>query len=134
MNTTQIKSELTFKAVRSSGSGGQNVNKVSSKVELYFNLQSSIGLNDDEKIKLAKSLKNRISKDGIIILSCDESRSQTRNKAIVIQRFLKLLEEGLLEEKDRIKTKVPRKAVKKRLKQKKIHGEKKANRQKPDLG
>jgi len=128
-----LKSELTYKYVRSSGSGGQNVNKVSSKAELYFNLPISAVFSDDEKQKLQAFLNNRLNKDGILILTCDESRSQFRNKAIVTQRFLELIEEGLKEEKERIKTKIPRAVVKKRLSNKRKNSEKKINRKKPDI-
>nr|WP_222611331.1 alternative ribosome rescue aminoacyl-tRNA hydrolase ArfB [Winogradskyella echinorum] len=128
-----LKSELTYKYVRSSGSGGQNVNKVSSKAELYFNVETSQVFNDDEKLKLTEFFNNRLNKDGVLVLACDESRSQFRNKAIVTQRFLELIDEGLKEEKERKSTKVPKAVKRKRLASKRKNSEKKANRKKPDI-
>ncbi|WP_458628514.1 alternative ribosome rescue aminoacyl-tRNA hydrolase ArfB [Winogradskyella sp. PC D3.3] len=133
MDVTLLKSEITYKYVRSSGSGGQHVNKVSSKAELYFDLSSSTVFNDEEKQKLSEFLNNRLTKDGVLILACDESRSQFRNKALVTQRFLELIQEGLKEEKKRISTRVPRSVKRKRLKAKRINADKKANRKPPSL-
>ncbi|WP_178986677.1 alternative ribosome rescue aminoacyl-tRNA hydrolase ArfB [Winogradskyella helgolandensis] len=133
MDATLLKSELTYKYVRSSGSGGQHVNKVSSKAELYFNLQNSSVFNDDEKQKLTEFFDNRLTKDGVLILACDESRSQFRNKALVTQRFLELIQQGLRVEKKRISTRVPRSVKRKRLKAKRINADKKANRKPPTL-
>ncbi|MBC3845513.1 aminoacyl-tRNA hydrolase [Winogradskyella echinorum] len=133
MDVKLLKSELTYKYVRSSGSGGQNVNKVSSKAELYFNVETSQVFNDDEKLKLTEFFNNRLNKDGVLVLACDESRSQFRNKAIVTQRFLELIDEGLKEEKERKSTKVPKAVKRKRLASKRKNSEKKANRKKPDI-
>lgn len=133
MDVALLKSELTYKFVRSSGSGGQHVNKVSSKAELYFNLNNSSVFNDDEKLKLTEAFTNRLTKDGILILTCDESRSQFRNKAIVTQRFLQLIEEGLKKEKKRVPTKISRAAKRKRLANKRKIADKKANRKPPSI-
>lgn len=133
MDVALLKSELSYKYVRSSGSGGQHVNKVSSKAELYFNLQESNVFNEDQKQKLSEFLKNRLNKDGIVVLACDESRSQFRNKAIVTQRFINLIEEGLKEQKKRRPTRIPRSVKRKRLNNKRIQSEKKANRKPPTL-
>lgn len=133
MDTEILKSEITYKYVRSSGSGGQNVNKVSSKAELYFNIAESAGLNEYEKQKLTAFFETRLTNEGILILASDESRSQFRNKALVTKRFLELINEGLKEEKKRIPTRVPRKAKKRRLKNKRINAEKKANRKPPEI-
>jgi len=128
-----LKSELTYKYVRSSGSGGQHVNKVSSKAELYFNLEDSSVFDEVEKQKLSESLNNRLNKDGVVVLACDESRSQFRNKAIVTQRFINLIEEGLKEQKKRRPTRIPRSAKRKRLNNKRINSEKKVTRKPPTL-
>lgn len=133
MDFELLKSELNYKYVRSSGSGGQNVNKVSSKAELYFDLKNSKVFNDEEKQKLSEFFNNRLTKDDVLILASDESRSQFRNKALVTRRFLDLIEEGLKEEKLRVPTRVPRRVKKKRLKNKRINAEKKANRKPPKL-
>ena len=133
MDVALLKTELTYKFVRSSGSGGQHVNKVSSKVELYFNLKTSVALKDLEKLKLLDFLNNRLNKDGVLILTCSESRSQFRNKAIVTQRFLELIEAGLKEVKKRKSTKIPYAVKRKRLESKRKNSEKKANRKKPNM-
>ena len=133
MDTNLLKSELTYKYVRSSGSGGQHVNKVSSKAELYFDLQNTNAFNTEEQQKLLNFLSTRLTKDGILVLSCDDSRSQFRNKALVTQRFLELITEGLKEQKIRIPTRIPRGVKKKRLKDKRINADKKANRKPPTI-
>lgn len=128
-----ILQELTFKAIRSSGSGGQHVNKVSSKVELIFNLPESLVFNEEQKQRLLNKLQNRLSKEGVLILQCGESRSQHKNKSIVIKRFLELIKDALKVPKKRRPTRVPKSVIKKRLKSKRKQSEKKANRQKPDI-
>ncbi|MGC6431938.1 MAG: alternative ribosome rescue aminoacyl-tRNA hydrolase ArfB [Jejuia sp.] len=125
--------ELTFKAVRSSGSGGQHVNKVSSKVDLYFNLELSTVFNEDEKSKLRDFFQNRLTKENILVLQCSDSRSQHRNKNLVIRRFLDLIRLAFEEEKERIPTKTPKSVIRKRLKNKRYQSEKKTNRKKPDI-
>jgi ribosome-associated protein len=82
-------SEAQYKAVRSSGAGGQNVNKVSSKVVLTFDVQRSGGLSDEEKV-LQVNLSSRLTMDFVLILNCDEDQTQFRNK-IVTKRFWKSL-------------------------------------------
>ncbi|WP_282041492.1 alternative ribosome rescue aminoacyl-tRNA hydrolase ArfB [Winogradskyella flava] len=133
MDVEALKSELTFKAVRSSGSGGQHVNKVASKVVLYFNLETSTVFDEDEKKRLKEFFSNRLTKQNVLILNSDESRSQFRNKALVIQRFLALIEESLKEDKERKPTKVPKAVKQKRLDNKRKASEKKANRKPPKI-
>lgn len=133
MDKDILQSELQFKAVRSSGAGGQNVNKVASKVELIFDLEASNGLNDDEKALLKQNLSNRLTKENVLLLQCEESRSQHKNKTLVIQRFFNLLEEGLIVPKERIPTKTPRSVIRKRLKAKRKTSDKKANRKPPEI-
>tara|TARA_R110002050_G_scaffold151445_10_gene278590 strand:- start:4776 stop:5180 length:405 start_codon:yes stop_codon:yes gene_type:complete len=133
VDTSLLKSELTYKYVRSSGSGGQHVNKVSSKAELYFDLKNSNVFNKEEKQMLLEFFNNRLTKDGVLMIACSDSRSQFRNKALVTQRFLGLIEDGLKKEKIRIATRIPRSVKKKRLKNKRINADKKANRKRPEL-
>jgi ribosome-associated protein len=125
--------ELTFKAIRSSGAGGQHVNKVSSKIELIFDLNESLVFDEEQKERLLNKLQNRFTKDNVLLLQCDESRSQHKNKEVVTKRFFELLESGLFVPKKRIPTKIPKSVIKKRLKSKRKLSDKKANRQKPDL-
>ncbi len=120
-----LLNELTFKAVRSSGSGGQNVNKVSTKVELRFDIENSEFLTEEDKKRIAKKLKNRISNEGILIITSDTERTQLRNKNNAIEIFFELLEEALKKPKKRKKTKPTQASKEKRLKEKKIQSEKK---------
>lgn len=133
MDKEAIIQELNFKAVRSSGPGGQHVNKVATKVELFFDLQNSKSLTENEKEHISLKLASKITKNGILLLQCDESRSQHKNKALVIKRFLKTITEALKVTKRRKKTKPSRSAIEKRLKNKKKAAQKKANRGKPNL-
>jgi len=125
--------ELQFKAIRSSGAGGQHVNKTASKVQLQFDLQHSNVFNDEQKSLLCKTLKERLTKDKILILKCDESRSQHKNKTLVIKRFLEIINKGLKKTKPRKKTRVPKVVKLKRLRNKKQQSEKKANRKPPNI-
>jgi ribosome-associated protein len=133
LNKEILISELQFKAVRSSGAGGQNVNKVSSKVVLFFDLKRSQALTEEEKALLEVKLVTRLTNDAVLILSCDEDRSQLKNKAIVIKRFLEVLTTGLVIPKIRKATKTPKSVVKKRIKDKKRVSDLKNNRRKPNL-
>lgn len=132
-NEAVLINEVHFKAVRSSGSGGQHVNKVSSKVELTFDLHQSLVFSERQKERLFKKLSHRLTKDGVLILQCDESRSQHKNKELVIKRFLALIKASLIVPKRRIPTKIPKSVIRKRLKNKRNLSDKKANRKKPSL-
>ena len=133
MDRERIITELTFKAVRSSGAGGQNVNKVSSKVVLGFNVPASKSLNDEEKLLAETRLASRLTDEGVLILQCDEDRSQLRNKDIVIKRFFLVMDAALKVDKIRKPTKIPRSVIKKRIEGKRRLSDKKQNRRKPDL-
>lgn len=133
MDSDKIIAELNFKAVRSSGAGGQNVNKVSSKVVLSFDLTNSQSLSNDEKIILSEKLKTKLTVEGILMLNCDENRSQLKNKEIVTIRFLKLIQNALIIPKKRKPTKIPRSVIEKRIKAKRTISEIKQNRKRPDV-
>ena len=133
METEKIIAELNFKAVRSSGAGGQNVNKVSSKVVLTFDLNASQALNEEEKTVIETKLATKLTSENLLILNCDEDRSQLKNKTIVTKRFLDLIEKALIVPKKRKATKVPKAVVEKRLKDKSTLSEIKENRKKPKL-
>ncbi|WP_417882287.1 alternative ribosome rescue aminoacyl-tRNA hydrolase ArfB [Xanthomarina gelatinilytica] len=126
-------SELTFKAIRSSGAGGQHVNKVASKVVLNFNLKQSEVFSEAQKNLLLNNLSNRLTTDGILILQSDESRSQHKNKELVLKRFLDLIKQGLKVPKKRKPTKIPKAVKLKRLSKKKQQADKKANRKPPEV-
>lgn len=133
MDIGRIIAELNFKAVRSSGAGGQNVNKVSSKVVLTFDLNASESLSDEEKLLLKTNLASRLTSENILILNCDEDRSQVKNKEIVVKRFLEIIKKGLFVPKIRKATKIPKSVIKKRIKDKKNISEIKQSRRKPNL-
>ncbi len=133
MEIDKIISELSFKAVRSSGAGGQNVNKVSSKVVLTFDLKNSQALTDEEKLLVETKLSSRLTTDAVLILNCDEDRSQFRNKEIVIKRFLELIKNALFVPKERKPTRIPKSVIRKRIKDKKTVSEIKKTRRKPDF-
>jgi ribosome-associated protein len=123
-----FSSEWFFRTSRSSGSGGQNVNKVSSKVELCFNVQKSTLLSDEEKELISINLGHRISLSGLLRISSEKDRSQLGNKKIVIEKFYILLEKALTIPEERFATKPTRSSVRKRLKEKVIISEKKQRR------
>jgi ribosome-associated protein len=130
MITNKIFDEVIFKAARSGGKGGQNVNKVSTKVELYFNIYDSIYLSYDDKIVLLNKLANRIDKNGVLKLTCETERSQFKNKQIVSEKFKTMLTEALKKPKKRIKTKPTAGSKEKRITSKKIDSKKKSIRSK----
>jgi ribosome-associated protein len=120
--------ELEFKMSRSSGPGGQNVNKVNTKVELRFDINKSLLLSEEEKEKIFLSLKNKINNDGILIIVTQETRSMFKNKEICLKKFYEQLENVLKVEKERKKTNIPLKYIERRLKSKKQNSEKKDRR------
>ncbi len=122
--------EFDFTTSRSSGAGGQHVNKVNTQVELRFDVNESGLLTPEHKERILKKLENRITKDGILVLQCSESRSQHRNKEICIDKFYDLMEEALTEQPKRKKTKPSKQAKRRRLEKKRKHAEKKARRRK----
>ena len=132
MNWTTISNELTFRTSRSSGAGGQHVNKTETKVEVLFDIEASGGLNDEEKATIKSRLASRINDDGILIMNSQKSRSQFSNKEDVIERLRIQLEKALIPKVKRKRTKPSREAIEERLTKKKMNAEKKENRRKPD--
>lgn len=127
----ELIKELTFKTSRSGGKGGQNVNKVSSKVELIFNPQNSALFNDEEKVLLLERLVNRLDSEGNLHIVSQEDRSQLLNKQRTVIKLVKLLTQCLKVEKKRKPTKIPKAVIAKRLNNKAIVSSKKENRKKP---
>ena len=125
--------EFQFQASRSGGAGGQNVNKVSTKVELRFNVLTSSLLDDTQKALAQEKLKNQINSEGELIIVSQEERTQLRNKNTVIKKFYGLLKKALFIPKKRLKVKPTASMIAKRLESKKKISEKKANRGKIDL-
>ncbi|MCA1744355.1 MAG: aminoacyl-tRNA hydrolase [Bacteroidales bacterium] len=118
-------SEMIFSASRSSGAGGQNVNKVSSRIELRFSLVHSQLLTDEEKLLIQKKLSNRINSEGELILTAQDHRSQVKNKALAIEKFFQLLAMALKQPKKRVATRPTKASRIKRLESKRMHAQKK---------
>ncbi|WP_031427037.1 alternative ribosome rescue aminoacyl-tRNA hydrolase ArfB [Flavimarina sp. Hel_I_48] len=133
MKEDALLAECGFKAVRSSGPGGQHVNKTSTKVVLSWDLANTSVFDEDIKLRLSQRLANRLTKNGVLLLHNDQSRSQHTNKEAIQKQFLKLIEKGLQRPKKRKKRRVSKSAKLKRLGNKKHQAEKKANRKPPKL-
>ena len=130
LSSTDLLPEITFTTSRSSGPGGQNVNKVDSKVTLRFDVVNSALLNETQRKRILNGLSTRITARGVLILSSQAVRSQLDNKKKVLERLDELLKKALVVQKKRKKTRPSKRAVEKRLKQKKITSEKKDLRRK----
>ena len=133
MKKSTIENELIFTFTRSSGAGGQHVNKVSTRVELRFNISGSQGLTDPEKQLILNKLKNRINSDNELIVTSQASRSQLKNKESATERFFNLIESAAKPKKPRKATHPTRQSVAKRLERKQQKSELKQSRRKPDF-
>ena len=129
-----FENECVFRTSRSSGKGGQNVNKTETKVGLWFDVAASTLFNDEEKARITTKLASAITDDGCLQLNCDEQRSQLQNKQSVIERAINLLEKALIVAKPRKKTKPSRATVEKRLEEKRRTSLKKSKRAKLECG
>lgn len=132
MNINDLIKELKFKSGLSSGPGGQHVNKVSSKIELSFDIEASEYLDDEEKQRIKTKLKNKVNKQGILKISSQRYRSSFKNKEDCIIKFEKLIKKALFVRKKRLKRKISKAENEKRLKIKKEQAEKKERRKKID--
>lgn len=129
----QILKYVTFKTSRSGGKGGQNVNKVSSKVELIFNINEAYFFSEDEKQLLKLRLENRLDTEGLLHIVSQEDRSQLLNKEKTVVKLVELIKKSLLIQKKRKPTKIPKSIIEKRLKNKTVNAFKKERRRKPNL-
>ena len=118
-NTQIDESELLFKASRSSGPGGQNVNKLNTRVTLLFDVVGSSGLSDEQKHRVLQSLSTRIDKQGVLRVVSQRFRTQAANRQAAIERFVQLLADVLAPRPVRRKTKMPAGARQRRLDDKK---------------
>ena len=123
-----FEDECLFKTSRSSGKGGQNVNKTETKVGLWFDVAASALFTDEEKTRIRLRLASVITDDGYLQLTCDEQRSQLQNKQLVIERAIEILEKALVVPKPRKKTKPSKATVEKRLEEKRKKSLKKTER------
>ena len=123
-----FSAEWVFQLSRSSGKGGQNVNKVESKVELIFNVNNSSLLTDEQKALISGKLAGRINSESELRITCEEGRSQLANKKTAIEKFYDIIEKALKKPKPRRKTRPTLASKERRLKEKKINAAKKDNR------
>ena len=123
-------SELRFRYSRSGGKGGQNVNKVETKVELLFDIVNSPNLSENQRDLILRNLKSHIDADGMLHIVSQQSRSQWKNREIVKKRFVALLQSALRIRRKRRATKTPAGAIERRLKEKKSRGYLKETRKK----
>lgn len=128
-----ILREIIFRTSRSGGKGGQNVNKVSSKVELVYDISASYSLSESQKEKLLAKLAHKLDSEGMLHVVSQTSRSQTENKKIAVEKLMTLLQNGLKERKKRVPTKPKKSATEKRITSKKKVGETKRLRSSKDL-
>jgi len=131
MNWERILAELDFRTSRSSGAGGQHVNKTETKVEVLFDMNASDGLNQEEKELIIEKLANRINDEGTLSVTSQKSRSQLDNKENAIDKLNQLLVKALKPVIKRIRTKPSKSSIEERLAEKKILSEKKSTRKKP---
>jgi len=132
MNFTKadLQKEVAYKTSRSGGKGGQNVNKVATKVELLFPVNNSVLFTDEEKERINGKLQSRINKDGLVQIVCDEERSQYLKKEKALERLIVLLTKALHVPKVRKAVKVSKAAKAARLESKRLNSEKKESRRK----
>ena len=126
------ENEITFVASRSSGPGGQHVNKVSTRITLQFNVNMSSSLTDEQRHQIMYKLKSRINRDGVLQISSQASRSQFDNKETVLLRFIELVKQALTRKPVRKKTKISKAVKQRRLDQKKKQSRLKQMRAKKD--
>ncbi|MDT3404847.1 alternative ribosome rescue aminoacyl-tRNA hydrolase ArfB [Mucilaginibacter terrae] len=122
---SELQKEITYKASRSGGKGGQNVNKVSTKVELLFDIQASLLFTPEQKELMLGKLQNRLNKDGLLQVFSEEERSQLMNKERALDKMLVILERSLYVQKPRKALKVSKQAKAKRLEAKRMQSVKK---------
>lgn len=128
MDIDIIHKEVQYKAVTSSGPGGQHVNKVATKIQLYFDVVNSLAFAKAEHERIITKLKNQLTNDGQLIIGCQESRSQSKNKELGFKKLIVVLSQAALKPKVRKKSNIPKAIKRKRLNEKKKHSEKKKNR------
>jgi ribosome-associated protein len=125
------EAELRFEFARSSGPGGQNVNKVETKVRLLFDLGKSRSLSPEQRTRIEEQLATRITKEGVLHVTSQRHRSREANRRATVERFAELLADALKEEEPRVQTRTPKSQRKRRLESKRRRSQKKALRSRP---
>lgn len=125
--------ELVFKFSRSGGPGGQNVNKLNTRVTLFFDAANALAFSDEQKKRILKRLATRADKNGVIRVVSQKYRTQKANRRVAVERLVELLREALTKERVRRKTKVPKWAKQKRLEEKKRRSTLKRQRTEKDF-
>lgn len=120
--------ELTFRATRAGGPGGQHVNKTSTKIEVLWDVGRSAALSDTQRQRIIEKLSNRIDADGVLRVAAGARRSQLQNRVAAVARINELVREALTEPKPRKRTEVPKRAREERLAEKKRRSETKQQR------
>jgi ribosome-associated protein len=133
IDTKMIENELRITTSRSGGPGGQHANKVETRVQVAYDVTHSNLLSEEQKTTIIARLKNKLSKDGILIITSDKTRSQSKNKELAIKKLINHLNKALKKDKIRKKTQPTTAAIVKRLKEKKIQSEKKKMRKGPEI-
>lgn len=130
--TDRLLSEVSFKATTSGGKGGQNVNKVATRIELYFDIEGSSELSREEKDRILSKLSGKISDDGTLRITSSEARTQYQNKQQAQEKFIIAISKALKQPKKRKPTKPTELSKEARIREKKLQSEKKRLREKPD--